>query len=193
MKYVLLIATFLLNFNLFAQHLAVFAKEDACDLDSKTPCKPKSAKEIAFYEAYGKAVKKGLDPKVEIKFETPPLQWGVKVREENYGGLAYLESYSEAFVTDLALTNLLPDHGYKLCLNGKPDLVGNDLLPTPVPGHVEEKYYDFLTIKTDSKGEYHANLAVILKPGNYHVRFYVKDIENHKIILYYGYFKFTVN
>jgi len=56
----------------------------------------------------------------------------------------------------------------------------------------KERYYDFLTIETDSMGEYHSQFAVYLKPAKYHVRFYIKDDDDKIIILYHDYFKFLV-
>jgi hypothetical protein len=88
--------------------------------------------------------------------------------------------------------NLIPDHGYLSTLNGNPKLAGNNLLPDTVPNFNIEKYYDFLSIKTDSQGKYHAMIAVYLKQGDYHVRFYIKDIDHFKIVLYHDYFKFNV-
>ena len=108
------------------------------------------------------------------------------------GRIAYYTSFPGGFVADLWLNNPLPNHEYKAYTQWKGRLVGNELLSEPVPGNENEKYYDFLIVKTDSKGEYHAKLGVYLKPGAYHVRFYVKDADDFLIILYHDYFKISV-
>lgn len=193
MKYLFLATGLALHLSLSAQHLVVFAKEEACDLDSGTGCKPPNDKASAFYDACRQAVGKTLIGATYLPFEIPPLQWWRTIAREDHSGLSCLTTFRGGLVTELSLQKLVPNHAYRLCLNGKPDLVGNELLLTPVPGHEAEKYYDFLTIRTDANGEYHGTLGILLQPGNYHVRFYVKDTEDFQIILYHDYFKFTVN
>lgn len=46
-------------------------------------------------------------------------------------------------------------------------------------------------INTDNDGKYHSRIAVMLLPGNYKARFYVKDTGDWKIVLYYNYFRFS--
>jgi hypothetical protein len=55
-----------------------------------------------------------------------------------------------------------------------------------------QRYYDFLIVRTDSRGGYDARLGVYLKPGAYDVRCYVKDTADFKIVLYRDFFKFMV-
>ena len=181
------------NTVLFSQkHIVVFAREDVCILELADSCKRSVENEVSFYNAYKTSIVKVSSPKFQIDLVTPPLEWGRKVSDKTYGTLSHLSSFEDGFVTGLSLNNMLPNHNYRLCLNGRPDLEGNTLLPTPVKGNEKEKYYDFLTIKTDAQGEYHANLAILLKPGQYHVRFYVKDTDDFKIVLYHDYFRFNV-
>ena|SRR5688572_12483208 len=173
-------------------HIVIFNREDACYIEEPERCKRSAKYEIDFYESYKKAVANGFSQKVSLDLITPPLEWGKKVNDNTHGSLGHQALYSGGFVTELSLVNMKPEHNYRLCLNGRPDLKGNDLLPTPVQGNPKEKYYDILTIKTDASGSYKANLAILLKPGQYHVRFYVKDTDDFKIVLYHDYFPFEV-
>jgi hypothetical protein len=121
-----------------------------------------------------------------------PPEWGRTVSAETTGKLRHLSSFSGGFVCNLTLEHLAPGHRYILTLNGRPDLPGNDLLPDPVPGLPKERYYDFVTIETDSNGTYSGTLAVRLPQGGYEVRLYVKDPDDFKIVLYHDYFPFSV-
>lgn len=47
-------------------------------------------------------------------------------------------------------------------------------------------------MKTDDSGNFEKKIAVQLSPGDYHVRFYVKDQRDYKIVLYHDYFRFTM-
>lgn len=129
---------------------------------------------------------------VEKDLITPPLEWGKEATTESNGKLIHGTSYKLGWVSLVQLNNLLPNHEYMLTLNGNPELDGNELLPKPVPGLEDERYWDILEIKTDSNGYFEKKIAVQLTPGDYHVRFYVKDQEDYKIVLYHDYFRFTV-
>lgn len=130
--------------------------------------------------------------KIEKKLITPPLEWGKMESEKTSGILNHYLEFPNGFVTDITINSLKPNHNYVLTLNGKPNLEGNDLLPDLVPGMDTERFYDILKITTDSLGNYKETLAIMLKLGNYHARFYVKDTEDWKIVLYHDYFKFNV-
>ncbi len=123
---------------------------------------------------------------------TPPLEWGKEASEEASGKLTHSMSYDMGWVSVVQLNNLLPNHKYMLTLNGNPELDGNELLPKPVPGLEEERYWDILEIETDKKGHFEKQIAVQLTPGDYHLRFYVKDQRDYKIVLYHDYFRFSV-
>ncbi|MGA7721605.1 MAG: hypothetical protein WCA84_10550 [Ignavibacteriaceae bacterium] len=193
MKNIFFILIMLLGTNMFAQRVVIFDTTDVCYLNSvNTICKQTDQKKNKFLESFTKDNTKLIPYDSEAYFDTPPIAWGKKVNDFKLGRIAYYTSFPGGFVADLWLNNLLPNHEYKLTLNGKVGLVGNELLSEPVPGNENEKYYDFLIVKTDSKGEYHAKLGVYLKPGAYHVRFYVKDADDSLIILYHDYFKFSV-
>ena len=61
-----------------------------------------------------------------------------------------------------------------------------------MPGLPNERFYDFLRVVSNAKGDFDARLGVYLLPGDYHVRIYVKDTKDFKIVLYRDYFDFTV-
>jgi hypothetical protein len=92
----------------------------------------------------------------------------------------------------VTLKGLAPEHRYILTLDGNPKLAGNDRLADAVPGLPTERYMDFFTATTDARGRYTAAFAIALRPGPYDVRFYVKDTDDFKIVLYHDYFKFSV-
>ena len=180
--------------DMFSQQIVIFEKGDVCYLNSDSAeCKPTDSGKAAFLESFTLDIKKAVTYESEFNFDTPPIAWGKKVNDFRLGRVTHHTSFPGGFVADVWLNNLLPKHDYVLTLNGRPDLAGNDLLTEPVPGNPIEKYYDFLTIKTDANGEYHAKVGVYLKKGAYHVRFYVKDDDDKLIILYHDYFKFTVD
>ncbi len=108
------------------------------------------------------------------------------------GRIQFHPAFAGGFACHLSLENLLPDHDYILTLNGNPMKAGNGLLPTQVAGAPNERYYDFLIIRTDARGRYDASLGVFLKAGSYDVRCYVKDTADFKIVLYRDFFRFEV-
>ena len=127
-----------------------------------------------------------------INLTTPPLDWGKMENESTNGKVEFQLNTEDGFLNRVSLNNLKPNHDYVLTLNGRPDLVGNDLLPETVRGNEKEKYLDLIRIKTNELGYYVGIHAVYLKKGNYHVRYYVKDTDDYKILLYHDYFKFSV-
>ena len=129
---------------------------------------------------------------IEKALITPPLEWGKEASPNADGKLIHTESYKMGWVSLIKLNNLAPNQKYMLTLNGNPELDGNELLPEPVPGLEEERYWDILEIKTDASGNFEKKIAVQLTPGDYHIRFYVKDQRDYKIVLYHDYFRFSV-
>lgn len=121
---------------------------------------------------------------------TPP-EWG-KTIEKSGGEIQYQRTFAQGFVGRLSLQGLARKHTYLLTLNGTPQHPGNERLPDPVPGIPEERFYDFLRVVTDAEGKYSADLGIYLLPGDYHVRIYVKDTDDFKIVLYRDYFDFSV-
>ena len=178
---------------MYSQKILVFSKEEKCYFDAKSsPCKPEGNDKREFMDNFKSKSFRDTLNLIRIKLITPPKEWGKKVSDTTFGKIAYYTSLHHGFITDLSLYNLLPDHNYLLTLNGNPKLVGNNLLPDTVPNYNIEKYYDFLSIKTDLQGKFNARIGIYLKPGDYHVRFYVKDTDGFKIVLYHDYFKFTI-
>lgn len=193
MKKIPFILSLVLTSNLFSQQIVILDKAEVCYLDSEfSKCFVDDQNKMEFLEKYKSYISNPFVYNEEVNFDTPPLAWGKKINDFRIGRLMYLTSFPKGFIGAVWFNNLLPNHNYVLTLNGRPDLAGNDLLIDPVPNNEIEKYYDFLVIKTDAKGEYHSKFAVYLKPGKYHVRFYVKDDDDKIIILYHDYFKFTV-
>jgi hypothetical protein len=140
--------------NLYSQHVVIFDKNEVCYLNSDSAhCKPADQKKAAFLENFKSHFKGAVPFNSEFNFDTPPLAWGKKVNDFRLARAAYQTSFPGGFIAELWLNNLLPKHEYILTLNGRPDLDGNDLLTEPVPNNEKEKYYDFLTVRTDSKGE----------------------------------------
>ncbi|HEX9783936.1 MAG TPA: hypothetical protein VGA56_14540 [Opitutaceae bacterium] len=127
----------------------------------------------------------------ELPLVNPP-EWGKTLSPGTRGNVAFKRTFSGGFFGRLKLEGLASAHRYLLTFNGRPDLKGNDLLPSVVTGLPDERYFDFLDIESDRDGRYEAILAVSLKPGAYHVRLYVKDTDDWKIVLYRDYFEFTV-
>jgi hypothetical protein len=135
-------------------------------------------------------VPKGASYDDEGTIVAPP-EWG-KTVPGAAGTVQYQHTFAQGFAGHIALHGLAPRHMYLLTLNGTPGTPGNNLLPDPVPGLPLERFYDFMRIVTDKQGDYEAKLGVYLLPGSYHVRIYVKDTKDFKIVLYRDYFDFNV-
>ncbi len=176
-----------------AQKIVVFSKTENCVITGKlTSCNPEIPDKQEFLRNFTYMTNSQSANLAKATLITPPLEWGKKVSDSTYGEIEYSLSLKSGFFVNLQLVNLLPDHNYSLCLNGNPKLAGNDLLPDTVPNMNIEKYYDFLAVKTDSHGSFKSSIGIFLKPGDYNVRFYVKDTSGFKIVLYHDYFKFSV-
>ncbi len=195
MKKLLFIAALFAATHIVAQQIVIFDKGDICysNSDTSRSCRPSDPDKAAFLASFKTRMATNIPLNDNFNFDTPPIAWGKKVNDFKLGRAAYDTSFTKGFIAEVWLNNLLPKHEYILTLNGRPDLAGNNLLTESVPGNPVEKYYDFLIIRTDEKGDYHSKLGVYLKPGKYQVRFYVKDNDDKLIILYHDYFKFTVN
>jgi hypothetical protein len=177
----------------YTQRIIVFSKTEKCFLEARhNVCNPAEVRKVEFMNNFINNDFRDTLQMSKARLITPPLEWGKKVSDTTYGEFVYNNSFAGGFITDLNLFNLIPDQTYLLTLNGNPKLEGNNLLPDTVPNMPNEKYYDFLSIKTDLHGKYHARIAVYLKQGDYQVRFYVKDTDRFKIVLYHDFFKFKV-
>jgi hypothetical protein len=191
MKPFLFFAGLLLGHTLFAEQIVVFAKGDFVVLDST---KPAPAPTVPAKSAFLATVKADLTH--PAAFAAPfalsaPPEWGKTVPGAS-GKIEFHDKFRGGFFVHVTLEGLAPDHRYILTLNGNPKLAGNDRLVDAVPGLATERYFDFLTATTDEHGSYQATFAIALLAGPYDVRFYVKDTDDFKIVLYHDYFKFTV-
>lgn len=178
---------------LLASNIIVYAKGDFTVLESGSsapapaPKEPVKAKFLATCQA---DLAQPGPFAVAIKLSAPP-EWGKTVPGAT-GKLDFHDKFSGGFFVRVALEGLAPRHRYILTLNGNPKLAGNDRLVDAVPGMDTERYFDFLTITTDADGRYAATFGIALPTGPYDVRFYVKDTDDFKIVLYHDYFKFAV-
>jgi hypothetical protein len=175
------------------QVLAVFGRSEYCALEpGPESFQPTEPTQIAFLREYRADRAREAPYEQALDLVNPPA-WGKTVSPRTHGELRYHAAFPGGFACRLSLEGLAPDHAYILTLNGNPARDGNNLLSTPVPSNERERYYDFLVVKTDSRGGFDARLGVFLQPGAYDVRCYVKDTSDFKIVLYRDFFRFTVN
>ncbi len=182
-----------LSFKSYAQQMAIFGKNEICYLNSKSiSCEPKENNKVEFLNDYKNFISNRVPYETSIDLVTPPLEWGKMVNNKTSGKIMYHDFFKNGFVFKIKIDSLLPNHKYLFTINGNPKLMGNNLLPDTVPNNNTEKYYDFLFIKTDAKGKYASECAVFLTPGTYDVRFYIKDTDDFKIVLFRDFFRFDV-
>jgi hypothetical protein len=175
-----------------AGEIAVFGEKDFYAINSDAAgAASKEADRAAFLGSYKTDVGRHTPFESALDLVSPP-EWGKTVSATTRGRLQFHPSFPGGFACRISLENLLSDHAYILTLNGNPAKAGNSLLQSAVPGNAEERYYDFLIIRTDSRGHYDANLGVFLKRGSYDVRCYVKDTGDFKIVLFRDFFTFEV-
>jgi hypothetical protein len=173
-----------------AAPIVVFGEKDLYVV-GKGAERPKEADRAAFFGDYAADVGRHAPLESTVELIDPP-EWGKTVGTSTKGRIQFHRSFKGGFACHLELENLLPEHDYILTLNGNPSKAGNGLLPSSVPGNPQEKYYDFLVVRTDAHGHYDAGLGVFLRPGSYDVRCYVKDTGDFKIVLYRDFFRFEV-
>jgi hypothetical protein len=173
----------------YADPIAVFGEKDFFALGG--PAVPVGADRLAFFEGYKSDMKRQAPLEGALDLVNPP-DWGKTVSPGTSGTIRFHASFAGGFVCHLDLENLLPEHAYILTLNGNPSRAGNALLPSLVPGNPQERYYDFLIVRTDARGRYDEDLGIFLRPGAYDVRCYVKDTADFKIVLYRDFFSFEV-
>lgn len=130
-------------------------------------------------------------PAAEMPLSNPPA-WGRVIGPATRGAIDVRQAARGALSIRIRLEGMLPHHPYILCLNDRPNHPGNEWLPSAVPGHAEEHYVDFARVVTDDRGRAKARVAVHLHPGFYNVRFYVKDPDDFKIVLFHDYFDVIV-
>ena len=183
--------SFSLASGLFAQQVVVLGHNDFRSAGSKDSAQPADPPKAAFLEAAQHAFAGGAPFDAVLPLINPPA-WGRVVSPETGGAVAIRRSFEGGFVFHLGLSHLLPGHRYILTLNGNPQRAGNGYLPDPVPGNEKERYYDFFIATTDAGGSYAGDFGVFLHPGDYDIRFYVKDTADFKIVLYHDFFPIKV-
>lgn len=191
LKNLLLFASLSLCLRLAAADIVVFDKGDFRALGISAGGAPRDPAKAAFLSAAQGDFARQAPYDAVFPLINPPA-WGRVVSAQTTGSLQIRRSFARGFAFSLDMEHLLPAHTYVLCINGRPQHPGNELLPQSVPGHEAEKYYDFYTVTTDPSGAVHGRFALMLRPGAYNVHFYVKDTSDHKIVLYgLEYFDFT--
>jgi hypothetical protein len=176
---------------LFAESIVVFAKGDSVALDATTAASIRTnPPQKTFLAAVRADLAHPAAFAVPFNLSTPPA-WGKTIATAS-GKIEFHDAFHGGFFVRVALTGLAPNHRYILTLNGNPKLAGNERLIDAVPGIETERYFDFLTVTTNAQGHYSATFGIALIPGPYDVRFYVKDTDDFKIVLYHDYFKFVV-
>ncbi len=179
----LVVASLTLALRLAAEDVVVFSKGDVVTLGGGAQKAPQDTANAAFLAAAQGDFAGQAPYDADYPLINPPA-WGRVVSSETAGKLQIRRSFANGLVFQLEMEHLLAGHTYVLCINGRPEHPGNELLPQEVPGHAAEKYYDFYTVTTDAQGGYHGRFALLLHPGAYNVHFYVKDTTDHKIVLY---------
>ncbi|HEY4249448.1 MAG TPA: hypothetical protein VGM64_21680 [Lacunisphaera sp.] len=177
--------------SLFAEQIVVFAKGETMTLDDgSSPSVPKEPARRVFLSVAKSDFEHPTPFAAPLPLIAPP-EWGKTVPNAK-GQVEFHPEFTAGFLVRVRLEGLVPGHRYILTLNGNPKLAGNDRLANAVPGLPAERYMDFFTATTDEHGRYAATFAIALRSGPYDVRFYVKDTDDFKIVLYHDYFKFSV-
>ena len=127
----------------------------------------------------------------ELPLYQAPDTWGRTILGAS-GNVIYYDNVRGAFSGRITLRGLESNENYLLALNGKPSHPSNDRLPQQ---YGPEGLADIDQVRTDSQGNVsNKPFYINLPPGNYDVKFFVKDTtENWKIVLYNNFLKFTVN
>jgi len=112
----------------------------------------------------------------EIAKEILINKYGI-VPKEARGEIQYCRRQGGEFRAKVRLEALFPQAGYLLTLNGYPGSPGNEQLKQKCERRGDEGYCDFQTIGTDAKGNFDNVVRVNLEPGDYRVKFFVKNLE----------------
>jgi len=179
----LICAGLALSCRLGAEDVVVFGKGDFRVVGPAARETPHDPANAALLAAARSDFQGGAPYDAVFALINPPA-WGRVVSADTAGRLQIRRSFTHGLAFQVDMEHLQPGHSYVLCINGRPQHPGNELLPEAVPGHESERYYDFYTLTSDAQGGYHARIALLLRPGPYNVHFYVKDTSDFKIVLY---------
>lgn len=130
-----------------------------------------------------------LKSKKVIRLSHAPSTWG-KTIQSSSGEIYYYDKFQEAFSGGIKLEGLAPNQGYFLSMQGKTSSPSYKYLPQIDDNN--QRYFDFLQVNTDSTGKIIEKFNIAMKPSNYNVNFFVKDINDWKVVLYNDILIFTV-
>jgi len=127
---------------------------------------------------------------MKIKLMPASKDWGMPIPGSS-GELIYKDNNCNYFTGKINLKNLNPKSQYILTINGKPGHPGNDLL---LKKYGKQGFMDIYQTQPDSNGNINSeSFKVQLDPGQYDVKFFVKDKEqDYKIVLYNDFLFFTI-
>ncbi len=109
------------------------------------------------------------------------------------GSITYCSEYAGEFKVYVSLKGLKPRHPYVLCLNGKENGQGNDILKTR-ERYGNEGVYTFGSFQTDDAGFKDGIFKIPdLSPSVYDVKFLVKDGKSFSVPLKNDFVFFTIN
>ncbi len=125
-----------------------------------------------------------------------PNTWGKRIPGSS-GMVVLTDESPGAFTGRVQLTGLRASSVYMLTLNGKPPHASNELLRDIVVGGsvvngTPERYMDIRQVSTDAGGAAEVPFTAQLPAGQYHVKFFVKDRSDWRIVLYTDFLSFTV-
>lgn len=124
----------------------------------------------------------------EFLLSRAPATWG-KTVEGSSGKVIYCDRAEGAFSAKLELRGLAPSHTYVVTLNGKTTHPSNRWLSQE---HGLERYVDFAQVTTDGTGAAGPDISTPLHAGDYDVKFFVKDPDDWKPVLYNDLLRFAV-
>ena len=118
-----------------------------------------------------------------------PKSWGKPISGSS-GKLVFNVDQPEQLNGKIQVEGLKANHFYTVTLNGKVEDKSNNLLPQT---YGVERYVDITEFMTDSMGNVDsAFFKVFLSSGAYNVKFFIKDRDDWKIVLYNNYFVFYI-
>src|ERR1019366_3193649 len=131
-------ASLSLSLRLAAEDIVVFAKGDYRAVGPASQDKPRDPAAAAFLAA-AQGDFAGRAPYDAVFALINPPSWGRVVSADTAGSLQIRRSFAHGFAFHLDMEHLLPGHTDVVCINGRPQHPGNELLPEFVPGHEAER------------------------------------------------------